>query len=146
MCASVPKWGWLFQRSLAVSLSIAKTQFINGVPCWWYRTSVQTVTSVKDLIDFGIQNADVFFTPINSILSNIGQDNKNCALNICVDTNQIIFILFLICMSRVIHLTESRWLNEFDRNWWTWPKNWQRWRLTFEHDQKYNKYYHNNKH
>ena len=44
---------------------------------------------VKDLIDVGVQNADIFFTPINSLLSNIGQDNKSFALNICVDTDQI---------------------------------------------------------
>ena len=47
---------------------------------------------------------------------------------------------------RVIGLTESRWSNEFDQKQWTWPKNWQRRILTFEHDQKYNKYYHNNEH
>ena len=38
---------------------------------------------------------------------------------------------------RVIHLTESRWPNEYDRNQWTWRKNWQGRTLTFEHDQKY---------
>ena len=47
-------------------------------------------------------------------------------------------------IKRVIHLTESRWPNEYDRNRWTWPKNWQQQTLIFEHDQKFNKYYHNN--
>ena len=32
---------------------------------------------------------------------------------------------------RVIHLTKSRWLKEYDQNWWTWPKNWQRRMLTW---------------
>ena len=32
---------------------------------------------------------------------------------------------------RVIHLTESRWRNEYDQNWWTWPKNCQLRTLTF---------------
>ena len=31
-------------------------------------------------------------------------------------------------------------------NQWTWPKNWQRRTLTFEYDQKYNKFYHNYEH
>ena len=32
---------------------------------------------------------------------------------------------------RVIHLTESRWPNEYDQNWWTWPKSWQGQTLTW---------------
>ena len=42
-----------------------------------------------------------------------------------------------VLFRRVIHLTKSRWPNEYDRNLWTWPKNWQQHTLTFEHDQKY---------
>ena len=40
-------------------------------------------------------------------------------------------------------MTDSRWLNEYDRKFWTWLKNlhWQT--LTFKLDWKYNKYYHN---
>ena len=50
-------------------------------------------------------------------------------------------INIILLRKRVIHLTESRWPNEYDQNRWTWPKNWQWWMLMCELDQKY---YHNN--
>ena len=43
-------------------------------------------------------------------------------------------------------MTESRWPNDYDRKFWTWPKNSLWLTLTFELDQKYNKYYHNDEH
>ena len=45
---------------------------------------------------------------------------------------------FIQLSKRAIHLTKSRWPNEYDQNCWTWPKNWQQQTLTFEHDRKYN--------
>ena len=43
-------------------------------------------------------------------------------------------------------MTDSRWLNEYDQNWWTWPKNSHQRTLTFELNLKFNKYYHNDEH
>ena len=37
----------------------------------------------------------------------------------------------IILGMRVFYLTESRWPNEYDRNWWTWPKNWKLQTLTW---------------
>ena len=34
-------------------------------------------------------------------------------------------------------MTDSRWLNEYDWKFWTWPKNSQGQTLTFKIDQKY---------
>ena len=49
-------------------------------------------------------------------------------------------IAIIIVLLRIIHLTESRWQYEYDRNRWTWPKNSHRQTLTIELDWKYNKY------
>ena len=35
---------------------------------------------------------------------------------------------------RLVDLTESRWLNEYDQNRWIWPKNYHRQMLTFKLD------------
>ena len=44
---------------------------------------------------------------------------------------------FLVMFSvRNVHMTNSRWPNEYDRKFWTWPKNLHWWMLTLEHDQK----------
>ena len=46
---------------------------------------------------------------------------------------------FPLIRLRVIHLTESRWPNDYDRNRWIWLNSWQRQTLTFEHDRKCNR-------
>ena len=43
-------------------------------------------------------------------------------------------------------MTESKRPNEYDQKRWTWMKNWHQRTLTFEHDRKHNKYYHNDEH
>ena len=51
----------------------------------------------------------------------------------------------LTSIKRNTHITKSRWPNEYDQNRLTWPKNSHRRTITFDIDQKYNKYYHNYK-
>ena len=47
---------------------------------------------------------------------------------------------------RNVNMTDSKWPNEYDQKFWTWPKNSHQQTLTFEFDQNYNEYYHNDKH
>ena len=38
---------------------------------------------------------------------------------------------------RLVYLTETRWPNEYDQNWWIWPKNAHRQTLTFKLDRNF---------
>ena len=69
--------------------------------------------------------------------------DKNWLVAVVVDVVAVIAVVavaavVVLFLLRVIHLTESGWLNEHDRKSWTWPKNLQQRTITFELHQKYN--------